>query len=61
MDGYVLSIDCGTQSVRAMVFDTRGQLLSKIKKPIAPYEPSLPGWAEQDPDVYWEGLGNRPH
>ena len=56
MDGYVLSIDCGTQSVRALVFDTKGQLLAKIKKPIDPYQPSYPGWAEQDPDVYWDGL-----
>lgn len=56
MDGYVLSIDCGTQSVRALVFDTHGQLLAKVKKSIAPYEPSHPGWAEQEPDVYWDAL-----
>jgi len=56
MNGYVLSIDCGTQSVRALVFDTRGQLLAKEKKPIAPYQPSRPGWAEQDPGVYWDAL-----
>lgn len=56
MDGYVLSIDCGTQSVRALVFDTRGELLAKVKKPIAPYEPSEPGWAEQDPEIYWDAL-----
>lgn len=56
MDGYVLSIDCGTQSVRSLVFDTGGQLLAKIKKPIDPYQPSYPGWAEQDPGVYWDAL-----
>ena len=27
--GYLLSIDNGTQSVRAMLFDSRGELLAK--------------------------------
>jgi sugar (pentulose or hexulose) kinase len=56
MDGYVLTVDCGTQSVRALVFDTAGQLLAKAKIPVDPYEPSYPGWAEQDPQVYWNAL-----
>lgn len=53
--GYILSIDCGTQSVRALVFDRSGELLAKEKIPFEPaYTSPRPGWAEQDPEVYWE-------
>ena len=34
---YFLSIDNGTQSVRAMVFDGEGQLIAKSKVEIEPY------------------------
>ena len=34
---YFLSIDNGTQSVRAMVFDSNGQLVAKSKVEIEPY------------------------
>jgi sugar (pentulose or hexulose) kinase len=53
MDGLILSIDCGTQSVRALLFDRAGTLLAKEKEAFAPYVSAQPGWAEQDPEVYW--------
>ena len=34
---YVLAIDNGTQSVRALVFDLEGQLVAKSKVEIEPY------------------------
>ena len=52
----VLSIDCGTQSVRALLFDLRGHLLDAARVPIEPYFSRHPGWAEQQPDLYWESL-----
>lgn len=52
----LLSIDYGTQSVRAMVFDARGELLCKSKVDITPYFSTAPGLAEQHPAYYWEQL-----
>lgn len=52
----LLSIDYGTQSVRAMIFDAHGELLCKSKSEITPYFSSAPGLAEQDPEYYWEQL-----
>jgi glycerol kinase len=40
---YVLAIDNGTQSVRAMVFDNIGQLVAKSKVDIEPYFSTHPG------------------
>lgn len=50
---YILAIDNGTQSVRALVFDLQGNLIAKQRVPIQPYYSDQPGWAEQDPLVYW--------
>lgn len=53
---YILAIDNGTQSVRAIIFDLQGNLLAKKRVPITPYYSVQPGWAEQDPQVYWVAL-----
>ncbi|MRR29398.1 carbohydrate kinase, partial [bacterium] len=52
----LLAIDNGTQSVRAMLFDLRGNLLAKSRIPIEPYFSTAPGLAEQDPQVYWDAV-----
>ncbi len=52
----ILAIDCGTQSVRALVFDLQGNLLERARVPIEPYYAPQPGWAEQRPELYWEAL-----
>ena len=44
---YFLSIDNGTQSVRAMIFDGNGQLIAKSKVDIKRYFSSRKRWAEQ--------------
>ncbi len=54
----ILSLDCGTQSIRAMLFDFNGNLLHKSKIDIEPYKSPQPGWAEQDADYYWDNLCN---
>ncbi len=53
---YVLAIDNGTQSVRALVFDLDGQLVAKSKVDLDPYFSTEPGWAEQEPEYYWSML-----
>jgi sugar (pentulose or hexulose) kinase len=53
---YILAIDCGTQSVRALVFDLRGNLVHRVRVPIEPYFSEQPGWAEQRPGYFWDSL-----
>jgi sugar (pentulose or hexulose) kinase len=52
----VLAIDNGTQSVRALLFDLRGNLLAKHRVPIEPYTSAAPGLAEQRPEVFWDAV-----
>ena len=52
----ILTIDCGTQSLRGLLFSPDGNLLARTRIPYAPYASPRPGWAEQDPEIYWEGL-----
>ena len=52
----ILAIDNGTQSVRALLFDLKGNLITKHRVPIQPYYSQKPGWAEQDPDLFWHAV-----
>ncbi|MGH8453153.1 MAG: FGGY-family carbohydrate kinase, partial [Nevskiales bacterium] len=53
----LLAIDVGTQSVRAIVFDPAGNILAREQILIEPYFSKEPGWAEQNPDLYWRAVG----
>lgn len=52
----ILSIDCGTQSLKAMVFSLDGQVQAKAQVSLGPYQSPRPGWAEIDPDQFWQAL-----
>lgn len=52
----ILSIDNGTQSVRALVFDLQGSLIAKQRIPIQAYYSTSPGLAEQDPNIFWDAV-----
>jgi len=54
---HLLALDVGTQSVRALLFDPRGELIASGRVPIEPYVSPRPGWAEQDPEAWWAALG----
>jgi sugar (pentulose or hexulose) kinase len=54
---HALAIDVGTQSVRAILFDPQGTLVAMGRVPIEPYVSPQPGWAEQDPEVWWTAIG----
>jgi len=50
---YVVAIDVGTQSTRAALVDVEGIIHDVASSPIELYAPR-PGWAEQDPEQWWE-------
>ena len=54
---HALAIDVGTQSVRAILFDPHGSLVATGRVAIEPYVSPQPGWAEQDPEVWWTAIG----
>jgi len=49
---YILSLDAGTTSVRAIVFDREGRIRGVAQKEIRQIYPQ-PGWVEQDPQEIW--------
>ena len=53
---HILAFDNGTQSVRAILFDLKGNIASKVQIPVEPYFSTYPGWAEQEPDYFWDNL-----
>lgn len=55
MPENLLAIDNGTQSVRALLFDARGNLLAKERIPLT-YPPGAQGVGEQDPEVFWQAV-----
>lgn len=52
----LLAIDCGTQSIRALLFSPKGDLLAKEQIHIEPYFSESPGLAEQHVNVFWDAL-----
>ena len=53
----MLTIDNGTQSVRALLFDLAGNLVAKSRIELEAYFSKNPGWAEQNADYFWQMLG----
>ena len=53
---YVIAIDSGTQSVRAIMFDRAGREVASAQASHEPYFSLRPGWAEQDSADYWSKL-----
>lgn len=54
---YILSLDQGTTSSRAIVFDRQGNILGKAQQEFAQIYPH-PGWVEHDPhDIYGSQVG----
>lgn len=57
MKDLILSIDCGTQSLRTLLFDFNGHTVDAAKIQYEkPYESPRPGWAEQDAALYWRSF-----
>jgi len=52
----ILTIDNGTQSIRALIFDLKGNLVAKSRIELEAYFSNNPGWAEQNADYFWQML-----
>ncbi len=52
MEQYILALDQGTTSSRAIVFDHKGQIKSIAQKEFTQIFPQ-PGWVEHDPNEIW--------
>ncbi len=52
MEKYVLAIDQGTTSTRAIIFDSKQQVVKVAQKEITNFFPK-PGWVEQDANEIW--------
>ena len=52
MKKYILALDQGTSSSRAIVFDRAGSIMSIAQKEFTQYFPS-PGLVEHDPEEIW--------
>jgi len=51
----LLGIDIGTSACKVALFDENGELLASTSKEYPVYHPH-PGWAEQDPNEWWEAV-----
>ncbi|MEC7302362.1 MAG: FGGY family carbohydrate kinase, partial [Pseudomonadota bacterium] len=51
-NAFLLAIDQGTSSTRAMVFEPCGIALAAAQRELSQIFPR-PGWVEHDPDVIW--------
>ena len=56
-EALILAIDNGTQSVRALLFDLRGELVAKAQVHLQAYYSDHPGWAEHSAEGYWQAVG----
>ena len=53
MGSYVIALDQGTTSSRAIVFDERGRAVASANRPLPQHYPK-PGWVEHDPEEIFE-------
>jgi glycerol kinase len=55
MEKYILSLDQGTTSSRAILFNSDSEAVHSAQKEITQYYPN-PGWVEQDANEIWESV-----
>ena len=49
---YLLGIDVGTSGTKSIIFDLKGNIISKAYVEYSLITPE-PGWVEQDPEIWW--------
>jgi glycerol kinase len=57
MSAYLLAIDQGTTSTRAIIYDEHGNCLGTAQREFTQYYPQ-PGWVEHDPEEIWQSVAD---
>jgi glycerol kinase len=60
MPDYILSLDQGTTSSRAIIFNRKGSIVAVSQKEFEQIYPK-PGWVEHDPVEIWSSTGFCSH
>ena len=55
MEKYILSLDQGTTSSRAILFNKKGEIVHIAQQEFKQYFPN-PGWVEHDPNEIWSSV-----
>jgi len=55
MNKYLLAIDQGTSSSRAIVYDSKASVIASSQQEF-PQEYPQPGWVEHDPEAIWDSV-----
>ena len=55
MNKFILAYDLGTTAVKVSLFSLWGEIISSAISSYKTFYPRL-GWAEQDPDAWWEAI-----
>jgi xylulokinase len=57
LESCILAVDIGTSSLKAVVYDCLGGVLTSASQRYpATAQPSQPGWVETDPQVWWDAF-----
>ena len=54
---YLIGIDIGTSGTKTVLFDIEGNMVSSALKEYPMYQPNI-GWAEQNPEDWWDATYN---
>ncbi|HZV53324.1 MAG TPA: FGGY-family carbohydrate kinase [Rhodocyclaceae bacterium] len=57
-DELLLAIDCGTQSVRALLVDLHGHIVAKCQADLTGYVSLQEGWLEHDAEAFWHAAAH---
>lgn len=58
MKDLLLSIDLGTQSVRALLYDLKGELIGRQQQVFTDYQREQPGWMSHDGEGFWQAAAS---
>jgi xylulokinase len=53
----LIGLDIGTSSLKGLAIDEHGELLAEAERSY-PFATPQPGWAEQDPELWWQAAGS---